>query len=412
MKRIVAKFGGTSIGDGELLRKAAKSVRDQYEAGNQVIVIVSAMGSTTDVLLEAAEGGTQGETSPQELDEILSMGEKISARAFASTLRSLGVDSKPILPEHSDWPVITDNEFGNATPDLEKTRELTQEKIIPLLENNTVPVICGFVGKNHEGDITTLGRGGSDITAFLIGKCAEANEVIIVTDAEGVMSADPRRINDPEILEEVTADELCDLARYGARILHRNALSYKDPDINARIIHFQHGNLSAKGTTITGEIKGGIEMNTELYPEPLAMLTVVGEEMQTVPGILIKAINPLSEANINIFGVSIGPRSFSLYTTEKKSQEALEILHDSVENDEVMKSATNKEGVAMIVTESEKFIDTPGIIRKLSKPLAENGINVLEIYSSQASISFFLNWEDREEAFELLKKVMKEVESK
>lgn len=411
MKRIVVKFGGTSIGDEKLLRKAAESVRDEFENGTQIVVVVSAMGGTTDVLLEGAERSAEGDLDPKELDEILSMGERISARTFASALRSLGMKAKPILPEHKKWPVITDSEFGNATPDLDKTRELTKKFILPLLEDGVVPVICGFLGRDLEGNITTLGRGGSDVTAFLIGKCVDATDVIIVTDAEGIMSADPRRIDKPGILEEVTADEICDLARYGARILHHRSLRYKDPDINARIIHFRHANLSAKGTTIVGAIKGSERMSTELYPKPLAMLTVVGEGMQTVPGILVKAVKPLSDSSINIFGVSIGPRSFSLYTTEEESQKALEVLHDSVKKDEVMKSATSKSGVGMIVTESERFIDTPGVIARLSEPLAENDINVLEIYSSQASISFFVNWEDREKAFELLKKEMEEVEA-
>lgn len=411
MKRIVVKFGGTSIGDEELLRNAAKSVKKEFEKGTQVAVVVSAMGKTTDILLEGAKESTDRELTPRELDEILSMGERISARTFASTLQSLGVKAKPILPEHENWPVITDSEFGNAKPKLDKTQELTRKFISPLLEEGIVPVICGFLGKDSDDNITTIGRGGSDITAFLMGKCIEATDVVIVTDAEGVMSADPRMIGDPEIIEEMTADELCDLAKYGARILHHRSLRYKDPDINARIIHFRHSDLSAKGTTIIDSVKEGGRATTEIYPDPLAMLTTVGESMQTVPGILVKAIDPISNSKINIFGVSVGPRSFSIYTTEEESKEALNILHESVRINEVMKSVTIKTGVAMIITESEKFIDTPGIIERLTKPLAENDINVLEILSSQASISFFLNWEDREKAFELLETEMKRVES-
>jgi len=409
VRRIVVKFGGTSIESGELVHKAAESIRRELRKGTRVAVVVSAMGHTTDFLVEAAKVATTGRLRAAGLDDIMAMGERSSARVFTYALRSLGVKARYVDPQDREWPVITDSEFGRAEPDLGRTRRLVRKNILPLMRRGIVPVICGFVGRDQNGNITTLGRGGSDITAFLVGKCLDASEVIIVTDAEGVMSADPRRIRGPNLLTEVTAEEMCDLARYGARILHHRALEYKDPRIDAKVIHFRHGSLSAKGTRIVGAIVGGKKVSTQLYPEPLAMLTVVGEKMQVEPGILSKAVTPLSRAKINIFGVSIGPRSFSLYVTEKESQRALETMHRAVRKDRVMKSVTSEAGVAMVMAESEKFIETPGIISKLSEPLAKKGINVIEIYSSRTSISFFINWEDRKRAFRLLRKAMREV---
>ncbi len=409
MRRIVAKFGGSSLENGNLVRKAAKSVKKELEKGDtEIAVVVSAMGGTTDTLVKAAEEGTKGEVSERALDSIMSTGEKVSARIFASTLQSLGVEAKSITPEDPEWPIITDSQPGNATPDLKQCDLLVGQGVESLLEKDIVPVICGFLGKDEEGRITTLGRGGSDITAFLVSKCIDASEVVLVTDAEGVMSANPRKIENPEILERITAEEICDLARYGSRIIQHNALKYKDPETSAKVIHFQYGNLSAEGTTIEGSTPETEEAKVELHSEPLAMLTVVGEEMQRTPGVLINALEPLSKSSINIFGVSIGPQSFSLYVNEEESQEALETIHQSVKESDVMKSTTSEERIAMIVTESEKFIDTPGIIADLSDPLAEEGINVIEIYSSQASISFFVNWEERERAFELLKESFQE----
>lgn len=410
MKRIVAKFGGTSLGTGDLIRKAAKSVKKEVEKGDiQIAVVVSAMGESTDYLIKAAKEGTKGEISQEDLDSIMAMGEKISAKVFASALRSLGVDAKPITTEDPEWPIITDSSSGNASPDLEKTGELIREKVVPLLENDVVPVVCGFIGRDESGTVTTLGRGGSDITALLVGNCLDATDVVLVTDVEGVMSADPLRIENPDRLERITSEELCDLARYGSKIVQHHALKYKDPDVNAKVIHFRHENLSAEGTIIEGAIPESKEASVELYPKPLSMITVVGEDMQKTPGVLVNALDPLSKSEVNIFGVSIGPRSFSIYITEEESQNALEIIYDSVEDSSVMRSTTSESGVAMIVTESEKFIDTPGIIARLSDPLAEEGINVTEIYSSQASISFFVNWEEREEALELLEESIEEV---
>jgi aspartate kinase len=139
------------------------------------------------------------------------------------------------------------------------------------------------------------------------------------------------------------------------------------------------------------------------------MLTIVGERMQVVPGVLVKAASPLSRAGINIFGVSIGPRSFSLYVTEQDAQRALKLLHGVVTRHRLMKSVTSEDNIAMIIAESEKFIETPGIIAKLSEPLAKERINIIEIFSSRASITFFVNWADSGRALKLLKQRMKEV---
>lgn len=410
MKRIVAKFGGTSLENGHLIRKAAKSVKKELEKEDtQIAVVVSAMGGTTDTLITAAKESTKGEIPQDEMDSIMSMGEKTSAKIFASSLNSLGIKAKPITTQDPEWPIITDDVAGAATPDLEKTRELVQEKIVPLMEDGIVPVVCGFLGKDLNEIETTLGRGGSDITAFLLGSCLDASDVILVTDTEGVMSADPQMIENPRILDRIDAEALVDLARYGSKIVQQNALQYKDPDINAKVIHYQYGNLSKEGTIIEGATPEAESAKVKLYPDPLSMITVVGEGMQETPNVLVKVLDPLGKSEINIFGVSIGPRSFSIYVTEKKAKEALEIIHESVKESDVMQSTTSEGGVAMIVTESEKFIETPGIISELSDALAKKGINVTEIYSSQASISFFVDWDKREKTFNLLKESIEEV---
>ena len=407
MRRIVVKFGGTSVGDGERVRSAANSVYREYKKGAQVAVVVSAMGYTTDDLISAARTSTGGRIGEKEMDDIMAMGEKTSARIFAAALRSLGADAKYIDPTCPEWPVVTDSNFGNARVNLTETRRRVRRYVLPLLEKNTIPVICGFLGKNGRGNVTTFGRGGSDITAFLMGSCLGADEVIIVKDVEGVMSGDPSKIRGAHLLEKITVEEMRDLARYGAQVLHPRAMDYKDPSIDAKVIHFHHGSLSARGTTIVGP--GGGEMGVRLYEKPLAMLTIVGRQMQLVPGILVKAAAPLSKAGVNIFGVSIGPRSFSLYVDKGNAPRAIRMLHEVVKRHELMKSVTSEEDIAMIIAESEKFIETPGIIAKLTEPLAEKRINIIEIFSSRASITFFINWADSRRALKLLKQTMEEV---
>ena len=408
MKRILVKFGGTSLGDGERMSLGAKAVLKEYEKGTQVAVIVSAMGHMTDELIEVARASTKGKISAQEMDDLMAMGERTSARIFASTLRSMGADAWYFDPASEEWPVITDSGFGHAEVDLKETQRRLKKHVLPLLKKGIIPVICGFLGRDRQGHITTIGRGGSDMTAFIIGKCIDANEVIIVTDAEGVMSADPRRIGRVRLLKRIAVEEMRDLARYGAGIPHPRALDYKDPKIDAKVIHFRHGDLSARGTTITGS---GSEMRTTLYKKPLAMLTIVGERLQLVPGILARTVRPLSKAGINIFGVSIGPRTFSLYVSEEEAQSALRLLHRVVSRHRLMRSVTSEGNIALIVAESGRFIETPGMIATLTQPLAKNGINIIEILSSRASISFFVSWPDRKRALGLVRRAMKEVEA-
>lgn len=408
MRRIVVKFGGTSIADGERIRLGAKAVHREYKRGTEVAVVVSAMGHTTDELIKAAKAGTDGKVNARELDDIIAMGEQTSARVFAAALRSLGADARYIDPKQREWPVVTDSNFGSANVNLVETRMQVQKFILPLVKKRAIPVICGFLGKDKQGNITTIGRGGSDITGFLTGECLDANGVIIVTDAEGVMTADPNKIKRAQLIKRISVEEMRDLARFGAQVVHPRAMRYKNPHINAKVIHFRHGNLSVRGTTIVGP-KEVEFVGVQTYEKPLAMLTIVGEEMQSTPGILVKSVTPLTRAGINIFGISIGPRSFSIYVMEKDSRRALELLYKSITQNRKMKSVTSENNIALLIAESERFIYTPGAIAKLSEPLARARINVIEIFSSRASISFFVNWDDRKKALRLLRSAMKEV---
>lgn len=136
-----------------------------------------------------------------------------------------------------------------------------------------------FLGKGPSGEITTIGRGGSDVTAFLLGHCLSANNVVIVTDVDGVMSTDPNKIEEAELLDEISVEEMRDLATHGAQVLHPHALKYKDPLISAKIINFNNGDLSSEGTKITGPFEGDMLKTVSLYKNPISVIAIVGEEM-------------------------------------------------------------------------------------------------------------------------------------
>jgi aspartate kinase len=404
---IVVKFGGSSLDGGERVIAAAESVAREVKKGKKIVVVVSAMGDTTDHLIALAKEVTRGKITPQELDGIMGQGEILSAKVFAASLSSLGLRARAITPDLQEWPIITDSSPGNARIDLPATEERVKKFLEPMLERGEIPVVCGFLGKDPSGNLTTLGRGGSDITAFVLSHCLRATETVIVSDVDGIMSADPALVKKTKLLPQITVEELRDLARFGMRKMHPRALDFKDPKIKAKIINFRHGDLSAKGTEIVGPTSKPVSV--KLYEKPLTMVTIVGENMQTTPGILAKTVSPLSKKGINIYGVSIGPRSFSLYVREEDGDKTLRILHQVVVKDKHMKSVTKAGKLALIVCESEKFIDTPGMIAKLSQPLANEGINIVEMMTSRASISFLLDWENGKRGAELLSKVMEEI---
>lgn len=402
---IVAKFGGTSIGDGKRIKKAAKSVVDQYMKGKKVVVVVSAIGKTTDEFLEIVDEAMGDSITEKQLAEIVSMGEMTSARIFSSTIETMGVKSEYIDPYMENWPIITDNDYLNAKIDLRATGEKSAQ-INKMLDQGIIPVVCGFLGKDNEGSITTLGRGGSDITAFLLGNCLKAEEVIIVTDVDGVMSTDPNKLRSAKKLDKISVEEMRDLATSGAQVLHPNALKYKDPKIRATIIGYNHGDLQAPGTEIIGPLEGEMPKTTTLNTEPISPIAVVGEGILTKPGILAELTKPLAEEKVNIYGIATGQNSVTLFVDKEKSRQAHRILHDIVVEDENLSSISLGGEIAMITVASQEFIDTPGIIAKITEPLRENKINIVEISSSQTSVVIFVNWSEGRKAYELVRGVL------
>ena len=406
MDLIVAKFGGTSVGDGSRIKKAAQSVVNEYMKGNQVVVIVSAVNKTTDDLIGLSNEAIGDGLTDKQKAEIMAMGELTSARVFSATIESLGVKSAFIDPYNDLWPIATDSNSLEAKIDFNTTNK-KMLGIENLVNQGIIPVICGFLGKGPSGEITTLGRGGSDISAFLIGHCLNANEVVIVTDVDGVMSTDPNKIEEAELLEEITVEEMRDLATHGAQVLHPHALKYKAPLISAKIINFAHGDLNAKGTRITGPFEGDILKSVSLYKEPISLIVLVGEAMLKKVGLLASLTNCLAKNNINIFGISAGQNSITTFVAKKDSDKAYHILHNLVVETEILSSLSLGRDTAMITLVSPDIIETPGIISSITEPLRQNHINIVEITSSQTAVVLLVDWEDGDKAYDLVNEVLK-----
>jgi aspartate kinase len=405
MEIIVAKFGGTSIGNGERIKLAAESVVKEYMKGNKMVVVVSAINKTTDDILKVVEDSIGDSVTEKQMADIVSMGEITSVRLFSSTIESLGVKSEYLDPHMDRWPIITDSNYLNAQVDFEATEENSKE-LMNLLDQGIIPVLCGFLGRDKNGDVTTLGRGGSDITAFLLGHCLKAKEVIIVTDVGGVMSTDPNKLETAKKLDKISVEEMRDLATYGAQVLHPHALKYKDPLINAKIIGFEHGDLSAIGTEIIGPSKNERLKTTTLNEAPISVLAVVGEEILTKPGVLSALTNAMAENDINIYGISTGQNSVTLFIDRSAADKAHRILHDVVVENKFLSSLSLDREIAMLTVASQDFIDTPGIITKITEPLRKSNINIVEISSSQTSVVIFVEWNDGKKAYEMVRSVL------
>ena len=400
MDLIVVKFGGTSVGDGSRIKKV-----NEYMKGSQVVVVVSAVNKTTDELIGLSDEAIGESLTDKQKAGIMAMGELTSARLFSATIESLGVKSEFIDPYNDLWPIKTDSNYLEAKIDFNTTKQKA-EGLMQLVNQGVIPVVCGFLGQGSNGEITTLGRGGSDVTAFLIGHCLNANEVVIVTDVDGVMSTDPNKIESAELLDEISVEEMRDLATHGAQVLHPHALRYKDPLISAKIINFAHGDISSKGTRIVGPYEGDMMKCVTKYKNPISLIAIVGDAMVKTSGLMASITGKLAEDDINIFGISAGLNSITVFVEKADSNNAYHALHKVVVETDALSSLSLGRDTAMITFVSPDIIDTPGIISDITEPLRKNDINIVEIISSQTAVVLFVNWDDGDKARELINEVL------
>jgi aspartate kinase len=387
--RVVAKFGGTSLGSGERINRAADSIAKAVEEGHEVAVVASAMGSTTDDLLEEI----QFETSDKDRAEIVSMGERTSVRMLKAALSARGVEATFLEPGSGEWPIIT-NELGEV--DVEATADRAAELADRL--DGVVPVVAGFLAQTADGSVTTLGRGGSDTTAVMLGKYMNADEVVIVTDVEGVMTGDPRVVEGARNVGRITVDELRNLSFRGAEVVAPSALSYKDEDLQVRVVHYQHGDLLTGGTLIEGKFQNLIDMQEET----LSCLTVAGRAIRNRPGIIAALSTALSEAGINIDSVASGMDSVTFYVKKAQAEEAEYLLHERVVDDETLSSITVEDGIAVIRITGGELPNRPGVLRDILAPISDAGINIIDCITSATSVAVFVSWDDREETLEIV----------
>src|SRR6056297_3489849 len=387
--RVVAKFGGTSLGSGDRINRAADSIATAVQQGHEVGVVASAMGNTTDELLE----GIEYDAADEDRAEIVSMGERISVRMLKGALAARGIEAVFLEPGSEDWPIVTD-EYGEV--DVEETKKRAHALAGQM--KDVVPVVTGFLAEDHEGNVTTLGRGGSDTTAVMLGNYMNADEVVIVTDVEGVMTGDPRVVEGARNVGRISVDELRNLSFRGAEVVAPSALSYKGEHLGVRVVHYQHGDLLSGGTQIEGQFENLIDMQEQ----ELACMTVAGRSIRNSPGILADLSQSLRSAEINIDAVASGMDSITFYVNESLAEKAEALLHEEVVSGTTLSSVTVEDGVAVIRVTGGELPNRPGVVQEILTPLADAGINLQDVITSATSVALFVDWDDREDTLEIV----------
>jgi aspartate kinase len=387
--RVVVKLGGADLSTPEKIRHAAMLVvNSPYK---EKVVVVSAMGNATDMLVNTVKG--IGNVNDEDYAQIVSMGERTSARVFCSALTTLGAKAIVFDPADENWPVITDSSFRDAEPNVEETKKLVNKFLVPPLQE-TIPVVCGFLGRDPEGHVTTLGRGGSDTTAILLANCLGADEVILVKETLGVLSADPCMVPDAKPLNKLDVHEMFDLAQGGAKIVKPESLRHKLPEQKLRIVNFHTENLASGGTEITGSININ-SAETTTHRNLLAINVVCdvnAKNLQHVFAVL---------SGKPIYGVSSGRRSLTVFTTAGNVREVLNRLHEA----EGIRAISHRENVALLQVSHPVFVDSPGGVAKISTALSQRGINIIEVTTSKATINVFIEENQLEKATEAISHV-------
>ena len=386
MSLIVQKFGGSSVADAESIKRVAKRIVETRKAGNEVVVVVSAMGDTTDGLLDLAKQVVPI-PSGRELDMLLTAGERISMALLAMAIRSLGVEARSYTGSQAG--MVTDAQHGSA-----RIVEVSPKRVREALDDGAVAIVAGFQGFNRgTGDITTLGRGGSDTTAVALAAALGAEVCEIYTDVDGIYTADPRVVSSARKLDRITSEEMLELAATGAKVLYIRAVEYARR--HGVTLHVRSSFNNNEGTLVVNPIEG------ENVEEPIvtgvaadlseAKITVVG--VPDMPGKAAQIFTLIARTNVNIdmivqnvSSASTGLTDISFTCPKSDAQAAMEAL-DAQKEDIGFASLQHDDQIAKLAVVGAGMRTNAGVSAKLFTALFEAGINIEMISTSEIRIS-------------------------
>jgi aspartate kinase len=453
---IVMKFGGTSVGSAERIAQAADLVVKGAKEGHKVVVVTSAMSGVTNKLIAAAQNAVGGhyhktvsddlhephrqaihllapndaarrratielvrqriehfetlckgltmvrELTPRTLDAISGLGEMMCAPILSCAIAERGLASRPI--EATDL-IVTDDRFGQAEPLMDETRQQTRDKLTPLLEQGEIPVVTGFVAATKEGAQTTLGRGGSDYTASIIGAAMDADEVWIWTDVDGVMTANPSEVPEARTIREISYSEASELAYYGAKVLHhKTILPVYRQGIPIRILNSFSPENSGTRISVNGRPSArGVKAVTSI--RHVSLITISGKGMQGIPGIAAKALAAVAaeRANILMIAQASSENNICFVVNSSEAARVVKSLRSALEFDLMLghiEDVSAYDSIAIVAVVGDRMQGTPGIAGKVFAALGDSGVNVIAISqgSSERNISLIVAAADAAEA--------------
>lgn len=391
MGLIVQKFGGSSVANAERVFNVARRVTETYDGGNDVVVVVSAQGDTTDDLLEKA-AEINPNSSKREMDVLLSAGEQISMSLLAMAIEKLG---RPVI-SLTGWQaeIKTDSNYSKA-----RIKRVVGERIHTELDKRKIVIVAGFQGINKYDDITTLGRGGSDTSAVAIAAALGADLCQIFTDVRGVYTADPRIVSDAKMLSEITYDEMLELASAGANVLHNRSVELaKKFNVNMEVLSsFEKvpGTIVKEENTVEKMLIRGIARDNDI-----ARIALVN--IHDTPGKAFQIFSLLAKKKINVDVIlqSIGrdgSKDISFTVSRDDLEPALRVID---ENNSLIgaESVVHDENVSKVSVVGAGMTSNPGVAALMFEALYDAGINIQMISTSEIRVSVLINVKDAENA--------------
>lgn len=388
---IVKKFGGSSVSNKERIFNVAKRCMEDYRKGYDVVVVLSAMGDTTDELLELAHS-INPNPSKRELDMLLTTGEQTSVALMAMALHALNVPAVSL----NAYQVMmhSTSKYGNS-----RFKRVDTERIYHELESRKIVVVTGFQAVNKYDDYTTPGRGGSDTTAVALAAVLQADLCEIYTDVDGVYTADPRVVKNAGKLTEITYDEMLELASHGAKVLHSRSVEmakkYSVPLVVRSSLNMNEGTVVKEVVKMEKMLISGVTADKNI-----ARISVIGIEDK--PGTAFKIFNMLARHNINIDIIlqSVGrdgTKDISFTIAQDDVKEALKLLEER-KDPLTIKQIKHKDDVAKISIVGAGMMTNPGIAAKMFESLYNSGININMISTSEIRITVLIDEKDTDKA--------------
>lgn len=396
MSLIVQKFGGSSVANADRVRNVARIITETYRRGHRVVVVLSAQGDTTDDLIEKANE-INPHASKREMDMLLSTGEQISCALCAMAIEGMGY---PVV-SLTGWQagIQSNSTYSNA-----RIKRVNTERILNELDKRSIVIVTGFQGINKYGDITTLGRGGSDTSAVALAAALHADLCQIYTDVDGVYTADPRLVPTAHKLEEITFDEMLELATLGAQVLHNRSVEMaKRYNVNLEVL----SSFSGKPGTKVKEVVKTMEkshISGVAKDKNIARLALVG--LSDEPGIAFRIFSLLAKEKINVDIIlqSIGrenTKDISFTVVKSDAEKAVKVLED---NKDYLgfNHIDVEENIAKVSIVGAGMINNPGVAADMFEALFNAGINIHMISTSEIKVSVLVDLDDADQAVRVI----------